>query len=532
MANRIFGIIGWIGTAAVVGSVAIWVVTRTALSTPPALDQYRYYLAWAGLVAMLVYMLGQWRDIARLFSGRQARYGTLTAVSVLVVIGILIAVNYIGKEQNKRWDLTAARQFSLSDQSRNVLGQLEGPLHIMVFAQETGFQPYRDRLQEYEYASSHVSTEYIDPDKRRAVAQQHGVQQYGTLVFTYAGRTERTTANTEQDITNTILKVVSGEQKKVYFTQGHGEKSPTSSERDGYNTLAEGLKLENYLIETVVLAQTGAVPDDAAIVVIAGPRTDFLPAEVDALRKYLGNAGKLVMALDPVEKADAPQAANLIALAREWGIDVRNNVVVDVSGMGQLIGTDASVPVAANYPSHPITDRFAILTAYPLAREVASVADGAEGRTAQSFVESSARSWAEADIASLLATGEVSMDEGQGDKPGPISLAAAVAAPKSSDAKPDESTDAPVPETRVVVFGDSDFASNAALGIQGNRDLFMNALGWVSQQESLIAIRPRAAEDRRITLTAAQQSNIVWLSLLVIPGLVFGTGVYNWWRRR
>jgi ABC-type uncharacterized transport system involved in gliding motility auxiliary subunit len=380
-----------------------------------------------------------------------------------------------------------------------------------------------------------VSVEYIDPDKRRAVAQQYGIQQYGTIVFTYGGRTERTTNNTEQDITNTILKVVTGEQRKVYFTQGHGEKDPTSSDRDGYNTVAEGLKLENYLVETVVLAQTGAVPEDAAVVVIAGPRTDFLPPEIEALRTYLGDAGKLVMAIDPVEKADAPQPTNLIELAREWGITIGNNVVVDVSGMGQLIGTDASVPVAASYPSHPITDRFAILTAYPLAREVAPATGETEGRTAQSFVESSGRSWAEADIKSLLAGGEVTLDQSQGDKPGPVSLAAAVAVPAEREAKPEETAgtpEAPSPETRVVVFGDSDFASNAALGIQGNRDLFMNALGWASQQEGLIAIRPREAEDRRITLTAAQQSNIIWLSLLLIPGAVFGTGVYNWWRRR
>jgi ABC-type uncharacterized transport system involved in gliding motility auxiliary subunit len=82
------------------------------------------------------------------------------------------------------------------------------------------------------------------------------------------------------------------------------------------------------------------------------------------------------------------------------------------------------------------------------------------------------------------------------------------------------------------VFGDSDFASNAALSIQGNRDLFMNTIGWLSQQENLISIRPKEPDDRRLTMTAAQQTNIVWLALLVIPALIFGSGVYSWWRRR
>jgi ABC-type uncharacterized transport system involved in gliding motility auxiliary subunit len=212
-------------------------------------------------------------------------------------------------------------------------------------------------------------------------------------------------------------------------------------------------------------------------------------------------------------------------------MDVGNNIVVDASGMGRLIGTDASVPVAASYPAHPIVDRFNVITAYPMARSVDPVSGGVNGHTAQTFVESSPRSWGETDIKGLLTSGEVALDEGK-DKPGPVSLAAAASA-ASTDAPPAASTsEAPKPETRVVVFGDSDFPSNGVLGIQGNRDLFMNAVGWLSQQENLISIRPKEADDRRITLTATQQNNITWISLLIVPMLIFGTGVYGWWRRR
>src|SRR5437016_6600999 len=156
MVNRILSLIGWLGTAMVFVAVAI----RFGL---PAKDQYAYYLAWAGLVCMLAYTISQWREIAAMFSRRQARYGTLTFVSILAVLGILVAINYIGKRQNKRWDLTAAKQFSISDQSRNVLAKLDAPLQITVFAQDTSFQQYRDRLKEYEYASKQVKADYIDP---------------------------------------------------------------------------------------------------------------------------------------------------------------------------------------------------------------------------------------------------------------------------------------------------------------------------------------------------------------------------------
>ncbi len=191
----------------------------------------------------------------------------------------------------------------------------------------------------------------------------------------------------------------------------------------GYNGIAGALKGENYAVDKLVLAQTGAVPDDASVVVVAGPKTDFFPPEIDALKKYLAKGGKLLLELDPPDKPDSPPLTNLIALAHDWGMTVGNDVVVDVSGMGRLIGTDASVPVAANYPSHPITERFNFLTAYPLARSVVPVTGGVNGHIAQSFVETSPRSWAEADIKSLLTTGKVSFDASKGDKKGPVSIA-------------------------------------------------------------------------------------------------------------
>src|SRR6059036_1923898 len=142
MLNRILSLVGWVGTALVFVAVAI----RFGY---PAKEQWAYYLAWAGLVCVLAYTLGQWREIAKVFSGRQARYATLAATSILVVLGILVAINYIGKIQNKRWDLTVNKQFSLSDQSRNVLGKLDAPLQVRVFVKENDFPQYRDRLKEY-----------------------------------------------------------------------------------------------------------------------------------------------------------------------------------------------------------------------------------------------------------------------------------------------------------------------------------------------------------------------------------------------
>jgi ABC-type uncharacterized transport system involved in gliding motility auxiliary subunit len=243
-----------------------------------------------------------------------------------------------------------------------------------------------------------------------------------------------------------------------------------------------------------------------------------------------------MMMLDPVLKPDQPQPTALIGLLKDWAIEAGNDVVLDVSGMGRLFQTDESVPVVASYPSHAITNNFKLLTAFPLARSMSPVEGGVNGRNGQKLAETSARSWAEADLKSLTSGQPSKMDDT--DKKGPVSLAVAVtaaataapAAPPKDPAKPE---DAPKPvETRVVAFGDSDFASNAALGVPGNRDLFLNATNWLAQQENLISIRAKDPEDRRITLTADQQRRIFYITVLIIPGLILLAGVQTWWRRR
>jgi ABC-type uncharacterized transport system involved in gliding motility auxiliary subunit len=525
MFKRIFDIVGWLGVTLVLVSVVL-------LFARPELP-FRWF-AIGGLVCLLLYAVGSWREVVGAFGGRSARLGTISVASALVVLAILVAINYISSREHKRWDLTASSEFTLSPQTEKVLKGLDSPLEMTVFARETEFARYKERLPEYSYVSKKVVVDYVDPDKKPALAKQMAIQSYGTIAIEYKGRVERVVGDSEQEITNGVIKVVTGQERKVYFTQGHGEKDTTSAERTGYNTIATQLGRDNYKVDRLALAQQPEVPADASAIVVAGPKTDFLQPEIDALKRYLDKGGKVMLMIDPPDKADAPPAANLIALAHEWGVEVGNNVVVDVSGVGRLLGTDETVPVATNYPNHPIVDKFDLLTAFPMARSATAVSGGVAGRFAQSFVETSARSWAEIDLAGLIGGKPIKLEEDKGDKKGPISIGAAVAAAPASpapaaDGKKDEG---PKPETRVVVIGDSDFASNFALGIQGNRDLFMNAVNWLSQQENLIAIRPRESADRRLTMTSSQQVRVLVLVLLIIPAFVLGSGVYTWWRRR
>jgi ABC-type uncharacterized transport system involved in gliding motility auxiliary subunit len=232
----------------------------------------------------------------------------------------------------------------------------------------------------------------------------------------------------------------------------------------------------------------------------------------------------------------------LIGLARAWGADVGANVIVDVSSVGQLLGAGPSVPVVATYPDHPITDNFGLITAFPLARSVTPVEGGTNGRTAQPIATTSAQSWAETDLKAVFAGTGVKRDEAAGEKEGPITLAVAIGvdAPSAKAATPppppapgQTPPETPArPQTRVVVFGDSDFATNAVLGTQGNRDLFLNAVNWAAQQENLIAIRPKQAGDRRVTMTEDQQRRVLYLSVLGLPLVVAALGFWTWSRRR
>ena len=530
--QRIFSILGWVGTATVFGAVAIRFVR-------PEWDQYGTQAAWVGLGLVALYTLGQWREIVDYFHRRQARYGAVATVGVLVALAIVVAVNYPASRQNKRWDLTANQVYSLSDQTIKVLQSLDSPAKFTVFDREMALDGYRDRLDVYTYHSSNVTTEYVDPEKNPLRAKAAEIQSLGTILVEYKGRVERVTSSDEQSIANALIKAVTGETRKVYFTQGHGEKDTDSADRSGYNAIGQALGSDNYGVEKIVLAQAGEVPADATVLVVAGPRTDFLQPEIDAVKRYVAKGGKVLALIDPPE-ADRSGTPLLDGFLHDWGFDLGSNIVVDASGIGRLLGTDASVPVAASYPAHPITTDFQLMTAYPLARSIDAVEGGVDGHTPQSLVQTSPQSWAEADVASLgKGDGRVELNPDKGDKAGPISLGAAVSAPATdAPAPPEPKPDQPegeapkTPESRLVVIGDSDFASNGILGVQGNRDFFMNTVNWLAQQENLIAIRPREPEDRRLTLTADQQNLIFLLSVFLLPGLVFAAGVYSWYGRR
>ena len=529
--QQILSILSYVGMALVFGALAVRVFK-------PEWNQYAVYASWTGLALVLLYTIGQWREIVAFFRRRNARYGAIASVSVLVVLGILVAVNYVSVKQNKRWDLTSNRQYTLSEQTVKLLRELKTPVKFVVFETDAEVDRIRVRMNEYAYQSGQVSVEYIDPDKRPVPAKEYEIQSYGTVVVEHMGRRERVVvpqgqAPSEQDLTSALVKVLNPTEKRVYFLAGHGEKDPTNTERGGYSSIIDSLRQDNFQWEKLIIAQTNAIPENATVLVLAGPKTDLLEGEAALIRQYLSaRNGKLLVLLDPPEDFKKPAPLPQIeAIVKEWGINATPSVVVDVSGLTKI----ATIPVAAPpYPEQAITSRFQLITMYPVARAVVPLMGAPADRTAQSFVQTAQRTWAETNLASLDPPDNLSPDPDKGDITGPVSIAAAVAVPAKTDpsAQKKEGEEQRPPETRVAVIGDSDFVANAYLGIEGNRDLFLNTVNWLAQQESLISIRPKEPSDRRLTMTANHVMGVLWMSLVIVPALVIGAGVFTWWRRR
>ena len=464
-----------------------------------------------GALCLLASIVIGFGGILRFFSKRSSQLGTNTTILSVAVIAILVIVNFVGFRHHKRFDLTTEKLYTLSDQTRQVVGGLQKDVTIVRFDKSPN-AALDDQMAEYTSLSRHLKFQNIDPQQKPEVAQQYGATRMGDVILASGSRKEHleTGATSEEDITGAIIKVTQDKVKTVCFVTGHGEKSLTDDGEDGYSHLDAGLKKENYVTRTLNLVSENGVASDCSVVVIAGPTQQFFPQEAEMLNQYLAGSGKGLILVDP--QTD-PKLGEIF---QAWNTNVGDNVVIDSSGVGSLLGAGPAIPLVTTFGESPITKNFArSMTFFPLARTV-SIAD--KSKTDPQIVE-------------LLKTSPQSftvpnLKQGQNkltfnpDTAGPLSLG--VAASRKAEGG----------EARVVVIGNSTFAANPYVGLQKNGDLFYNTIDWLAQDENLISIRPKSQTNRRVTLTQGQSSALTWLDLIILPGIVIFSGVYIWWKRR
>jgi ABC-type uncharacterized transport system involved in gliding motility auxiliary subunit len=499
----------------------------------------------AAVALVLVHLILRWEDVSRGLGLRQLKYGANTLVLALVVLGILGAVNYLVNRHTKRVDLTEDQRYSLSDQTRKVLAGLEDEITITYFQRERDMLRGRDRLREYQGLTDKLEVEFVDPVQSPMKAQAFDVRgPWPILIVQRDDQRERISNESEQDITNALLKVTREGRKTVCLVEGQGERSTEDSSERGYSGAKTALTENQYEVETVFLLRERTVPEECTVLLVAGPEKDLAPEAISAIREFVNAGGKALIMIEPEFQAAFP---NLVGLLAEWNLEAGNDVVVDISGMGQLFGASELAPLVIDYPYHAITKDFRLMTLFAGARSLRAGEDGVDGVSAQDLGRTSPQAWAET---TLAREGALEFEEGT-DRLGPISLIAAATieaegpepepelepSPTPGAATDDEADSAEddeekAPEGRVVAAGDADFASNSLLGFQGNQDFFLNVVAWLAEDVDLISIRPKEPENQSLFLSRQKQRMVAWVALVLLPlGFVIA-GVVTWWRRR
>lgn len=447
--------------------------------------------------------------IIAFFRGRSGRAGANLGLLVIAVLAILGVLNYLGYRYHKRFDLTPEGIHTLSDQSKKILTGLQKDVRVIKF-DKADDQTLSDEISKFKTQTRRISYERIDPQERPDVARQFSVQRMGETVISAGERIERPTGTNEQDLINSIMKVTRDQLKTICFVTGHGERDIADGEAEGYQSIDKALQNENYQTKSISLITESQIPADCSVVVLGGPKSTLIPAEAEMVGKFLDEGGKVLIQLDP--NTDP----GLTDLLKSWNIEIGNDTVIDVSGVGRLFGTGPAVPLVGEYGDHPITrDMKRTATFFPLARSIAKISASRTELTQVELLKTSERSWGE----TTLKGDEAKFDKGQ-DKEGPVTLG--ITTTKTVGDK----------EARLVVIGDSNFADNNYVRLAGNGDLFLNTINWLAQEEDLISIRPKSATGRTVTMTEGQQRTFFLLIVLAIPLAVIGAGAAVWWKRR
>jgi ABC-type uncharacterized transport system involved in gliding motility auxiliary subunit len=241
------------------------------------------------------------RTLRQAFNWRTLKYGSHASLFTVIVLAVVCILYSLAVQHNQRFDVTQAKRFTLADQSIKLVQGLQYPIKIIGFYSltERDRETFTDLVKQYTQHTDKLSYEVIDPDRQPAVAQQYDITAYNTVVVEGNGKKEKIARVEEAALTNAILKITRTMQKVAYFVTGHGEPGLTDSDRTGYSVAKQALEEQNYTVQELVLARQAQVPDDAAVVIVAGPKQDLLESETEALSAYLGRGGHLLMMFDP-----------------------------------------------------------------------------------------------------------------------------------------------------------------------------------------------------------------------------------------
>ncbi|MGC1372639.1 MAG: GldG family protein, partial [Candidatus Sulfotelmatobacter sp.] len=417
------------------------------------------------------------------------------------------------------FDATANKRYSLSAQTAKIVKGLKQPATITYYNQSTHFREGKDLLDEYANLSSKVHVDYIDPDKNPVAAQEAGIREMGTAVVQVGMKKDTAKSMNEEGITGAFIRDLKSNTRTVCFVTGSGEHRLDDSDREGLSHFKDLLGKDDYETQSIDLLQKAEVPADCTTLVVAGPTRNYEQPEVDAIKKYVEDGGRALFMLDPPLKVGHSEIADndaLTSLLQGWGVTMQKDLILDMNPIGQLAGVGPQVALVTTYASQPIVDDMkGVATGFPLSRSIEI--KSTDKTSVQKLFDSSGTSLA----TNNLSAASVNVNDPK-NKKGPMTLAAAGTYTTGKENS----------QGRFVVVGSSSWLDNGFLDFNGNNDLAMNTINWLSSDEDLISIRPKPEEDRRITMTRAQLSWVRATSQFLLPMIVVIAGVGVWWKRR
>ncbi len=481
-----------------------------------------------GIIITLISIYLHYSLIINILKGKAVKYSTNSIIYILIIFSILAVLNFISLRNHIRFDSTESKVYSLSPQSLKVLENLSEPVHITsFFTKERGKLKKRleKRLDLYKYHSPLIKHEFIDPIKNPGRIEEKGIDPNelgpridGLSLIESGGKKVKIFGISEEKITNAILESSRKERKIIYFLQGHGEKDIQDSGGKGYSKVMDALKSEYYDVENIIISADIGVPKDCTVLVIPGPEQKILDSEIRAINHFIMSGGRLLVMLDPGNRA------NLDGLLNEVGLKFDNNTIIDPR-YNYL--NDQIVPRVFTYSEHSITQGWSrkLSTVFPIASSVGWLDIRDPRLFYDDLAKTSTYSWGERNMAQIRFNPD-------NDMSGPLNIAALASKELEADEVVSlELEEGETREFRVVLIGDSDCFTNNYFDVQANGNFFLNIIGWLSQEENLISIRGKTLAGQSLLLSK-RESLVLMYSLFALPILIIIIGITVWIRRR
>lgn len=430
------------------------------------------------------------------------------ALMIPPLFGIFLLGQAILDRRTIRLDLTPESRYTLSDHAQKILDGLPADVRVVAFlrSQDPRNPLIHDLLRQVVARTERVRVEVLDVNRSPALARQYGVDSYGALVVESDGRRRVFSNPREEVLMAALLQVTRQQRKTVGWVVGHGEGDPNSADRrDGYSTARAVLEQEYFEVRPVSLIGD-EVPVGIDVLVIAGPEKSFLPEELAALDRYLQRPGQALVLVDPL------RVPELAVFLRRYSIDLPPDLVIDPEG--RLYGGEfLTMQVQLQRGEHPVLGPLDAPPLFSLTRSVGVLPDETGGSMAVPFLRTSPTSWATRDT-DVLRAGSPHFVAGR-DREGPVPVGLEVAFRTLTP------PGAPAQQGRIIVYGNSKFASNFFIEYLGNKDLFVNTVNWLAREPESISRRPRqqALGLQQFYVSAEQGNVLFWVTAVLEPAL-------------